>query len=72
MDPTPYLYDTTMYTMAGLMSVAALSHFMVGPVDPNRYEPIEEPKPETVVEVEPVMKEEDYKEDAGAAKPKEP
>lgn len=31
-DPTPYLYDTTMYTLSGLMVVAALSHGLVKPL----------------------------------------
>lgn len=31
-DPTPHLYDTTMYALGGLMSVAVLSHYMVRPL----------------------------------------
>ena len=31
-DPTPYLYDSTMYTMSGLACVAALANFAVRPV----------------------------------------
>jgi hypothetical protein len=40
-DPTPYLYDSTMYTMAGLMGVAAISHAFVRPVNQKYYEPLE-------------------------------
>eukprot|EP01031_Cornospumella_fuschlensis_P023146 gene23146-28130_t len=29
MDPSPYLYDNTLYTLAGLMGVAALTHSLV-------------------------------------------
>jgi len=31
-DPTPYLYDSTMYTMAGLLSVGFLSNALITPV----------------------------------------
>lgn len=31
LDPSPHLYDTTMYTLGGLMVVAMLSHSMVKP-----------------------------------------
>ena len=37
-DPTPYLYNSTMYTMAGFMALAALSHAMVKPVDRKYFE----------------------------------
>lgn len=32
-NPSPYLYDSTLYTMAGLMTIAAVSHYMVKPVN---------------------------------------
>lgn len=32
LDPTPHLYDSTMYTLAGLTSVAVLAHAMVRPI----------------------------------------
>jgi hypothetical protein len=32
-DPTPYIYDSTMYTMAGLVCVAGVSHNLIRPVD---------------------------------------
>lgn len=32
-DPTPFLYDTTCYVAAGLMSVAALSNLAIRPLD---------------------------------------
>lgn len=41
-DPSPFVYDTTMYAMTGLMGVAALSHALVRPADPKYYEPIED------------------------------
>ena len=37
-DPSPFLYNNTMYTMAGLVSVAAMLHFMVRPVDQKYFE----------------------------------
>lgn len=33
LDPTPFLYDTTCYVAAGLMSVAALSNLAIRPLD---------------------------------------
>ena len=30
-DPTPHIYDTTMYGLAGLMAIAAISHSLVRP-----------------------------------------
>jgi len=44
LDPSPYLYNSTMYSMAGLMAVASISHRMLKPVDPKYFE-----KPEGVV-----------------------
>lgn len=32
-DPTPFLYDTTCYVAAGLMSVAALSNLAIRPLN---------------------------------------
>jgi hypothetical protein len=37
-DPTPFMYDSTMYAMAGIMSVAAISHAAVGPVNQKHFE----------------------------------
>ena len=37
-DPTPFLYDSTMYVMTGLMAMSALSHYMVKPVDAKYFE----------------------------------
>jgi len=37
-DPTPFLYNSSMYTMAGLAGVAALLHFAVRPVDRKYFE----------------------------------
>lgn len=31
-DPTPHLYDTTMYAMGALMTIGVLSHYMVRPM----------------------------------------
>jgi len=31
-DPTPYLYNTAIYSMAGLMLVGAISHSLIRPV----------------------------------------
>jgi MFS family permease len=40
-DPTPFMYNTSFYAMAGLMAVAAAAHLAVRPVDPKFYEKIE-------------------------------
>jgi len=32
LDPTPHLYDTTMYALSGLMAAAVVSHLLVKPV----------------------------------------
>ncbi len=32
LDPTPHLYDTTMYTLAGLMATAVVAHALVQPM----------------------------------------
>ena len=37
-DPTPFLYNNTMYTMAGLVSVGAMLHFLVRPVNQKFFE----------------------------------
>jgi hypothetical protein len=44
-NPAPYIYDSTMYAMAGLMAIAAVSHAMVKPVDPKYYEKLPEETP---------------------------
>jgi len=47
-DPSPFLYNNTMYTMAGLAGLGAMLHFLVKPVD-NKYfeaEPESEQKKE--------------------------
>jgi len=31
-DPTPHLYDTTMYTLSGLMATAVIAHSLVRPM----------------------------------------
>ena len=42
-NPAPFLYDSTMYAMAGIMGVAAASHYLVRPVHKKYFE-IEENK----------------------------
>lgn len=32
LDPSPHLYDTTMYTLSGMMAVAFVAHSLVRPV----------------------------------------
>jgi len=39
-DPSPFLYNNTMYTMAGLVTAASALHFMVRPVDQKYFEKI--------------------------------
>ena len=34
-DPTPFLYDTTMYVMAGLLGLAFFANLLGMPVDPK-------------------------------------
>ena len=37
-DPSPFLYNNPMYTMAGLVTLASALHFMVKPVDVKYFE----------------------------------
>lgn len=37
-DPSPFIYNGTMYTMAGLVGVGAALHFMVRPVNQKYFE----------------------------------
>ena len=37
-DPSPFIYNNTMYTMAGLVSLGAALHLMVKPVDDKYFE----------------------------------
>ena len=37
-DPSPFIYNSTLYTMAGLVSVAAMLHFMVKPVNTKYFD----------------------------------
>ena len=37
-DPSPFLYNSTMYSMAGLAALAAAAHVMIRPVDHKHYE----------------------------------
>ena len=37
-DPSPFLYDSTMYTMAGLAACSAILHYYVKPVDKKYFE----------------------------------
>ncbi len=34
-DPTPHLYDTTMYTLSGMMALGCLAHSFVRPTTPK-------------------------------------
>jgi MFS family permease len=55
-DPTPFIYDSTMYSMTGLMAAAAVAHMMVRPVNPKFFEDVTHPEPKAepkVVEAEP-------------------
>ena len=45
-NPTPFLYDSTMYTMAALMTLAAASHYLVKPVNKKYFEVIEQKQEE--------------------------
>merc|ERR1719373_101251 len=37
-DPSPFLYNNTMYTMAGLVGAGAMLHFLVKPVNQKYFE----------------------------------
>lgn len=41
MDPTPFLYDTSFYTIAAAIGVGAVAHCLIRPVDPKWYEKVE-------------------------------
>ena len=43
-DPSPFIYNGTMYTMAGLVGVGAALHFMVRPVNQKYFEVAAEAK----------------------------
>ena len=43
-DPSPFLYNNTMYTMAGQVSLASALTFMVGPVNKKYFEKEESAK----------------------------
>lgn len=34
-DPTPILYNTTMYGIGGMLSVALLANYLISPIDPK-------------------------------------
>jgi hypothetical protein len=36
LDPTPHLYDNTMYALSGLMALSVVAHGMVRPMDVKR------------------------------------
>lgn len=38
-DPTPFIYNSTMYTMGGLVIVSAAMHSLIRPVDLTRFPP---------------------------------
>ena len=38
LDPSPFIYNNTMFTMAGLASVGAVMHLLVKPVDSKYFE----------------------------------
>jgi hypothetical protein len=44
-DPTPFLYDSTFYTVSGILAVAAVANGLIRKVD-EKYLEIEEPKAE--------------------------
>ena len=46
-DPTPFLYDPALRTMAGLVAIAAISHAMITPVDPVLF-PSQSDEPSTI------------------------
>ena len=38
--PSPFLYNNSMYTMAGLVGVGGMLHFMIRPVDKKFFEKV--------------------------------
>lgn len=44
MDPSPYLYDTSLYAMSGLMAISAIANYTLKNVDPKYFEKLEEKK----------------------------
>ena len=44
-DPSPFIYNSTLYSMAGLAAVASLAHYTMKPVDPKYFEVEEAVKP---------------------------
>lgn len=39
-DPTPFLYNNALYTLAGFIGVAAIAHSLLKPVDQKFFEVI--------------------------------
>ena len=38
LDPSPFIYNNTMFTMAGLASIGAVLHLLVKPIDTKYFE----------------------------------
>ena len=50
-DPTPHIYDSTMYTLSGLMATAVVAHYLVKPLK------LPSPSPQQVLDVTDTIKE---------------
>lgn len=48
-DPTPHLYDSTMYTLGGLMTLSAIAHYMVRPMSETQMDKYSESRKAKVV-----------------------
>lgn len=47
-DPSPYLYNSTMYVLTGLAGASALLHLTMGPVKEKHFEKVEEINVESI------------------------
>ena len=48
LDPTPGIYNTTMYSMGGILCCAVVCNALMGPVNPRHLAPVEEDDPDLV------------------------
>ena len=48
LDPTPGIYNTTMYSMGGILCCAVVCNALMGPVNPRHVMPVEEDDPALV------------------------
>jgi hypothetical protein len=51
-DPTPFLFNTTMYTLSCMLGVALICNMLIRPVNPKYFEKIESASIKDTIKVE--------------------